>query len=717
MSIARLLTILLVLGAALPAQANGSLRRFALLVGVNDGGPGRPKLRYAVSDAHSFGKVLRELGGVAPRDLMLLEEADRATVERGLALLKQRVEEARRAGSRTEAIVYYSGHSDEEGLLLGRERFSYLDFRRSLQSLDADVRIAILDSCSSGTLARTKGGVRRPAFLLDASTSVRGQAILTSSAADEVSQESDRIKASYFTHHLVSGLRGAADSSRDGRVTLSEAYQFAFQETLARTERTRAGAQHPAWDIDLAGSGEVVLTDLRTTSAGLVLGEDLDGRIYVRDRNDRLVLELRKNAGERSELGLAPGPYSLIRERESGRWRAQVTVTNGTRRQVRAADFSPIATERTVSRGAGELRTVWANVSLVPPIQSNTAASADRVENHFSFGFLVARSAQLRGFGLSLVGNWIDEASYGVELGPAFNYNRGFNRGVQLAGATNIAGDGQIGWQIAGATNVVGTEQIGWQIAGGANVVSGEQTGWQTAGGANVVSGEQTGWQIAGGFNYATAQTGMQLAPINVAGGAHGLQLSVINIGGEVDGVQFGVVNVARKVKGLQFGVLNLGGEVEGESIGVLSLVRNGQLHAEAWSSDVSLANAGIKLGSRRVYTLFAAGYGSPARSGHIWTTGAGLGVHFPLGERWHIDTDASMHTVHAGDWNSSQSIAQLRGQIGYRIAGRFAVFAAPTFNVGFDFEGTAPETLTAFPGWQAGTVRLWPGLQLGIRI
>ena len=76
---------------------------------------------------------------------------------------------------------------------------------------------------------------------MDASSDMRGHAFLTSSAADERAQESDRIAASYFTYYLVSGLRGAADINPDKRVTLQEAYQFASQETLARTERSQAG--------------------------------------------------------------------------------------------------------------------------------------------------------------------------------------------------------------------------------------------------------------------------------------------------------------------------------------------------------------------------------------------------------------------------------------------------------------------------------------------
>ena len=78
------------------------------------------------------------------------------------------------------------------------------------------------------------------------SSDTRGYAFLTltSSSAEETAQESDRLKGSFFTHYLVSGMRGAADVSRDGKVTLNEAYQFAFHETLAQTVDTRSGAQH-----------------------------------------------------------------------------------------------------------------------------------------------------------------------------------------------------------------------------------------------------------------------------------------------------------------------------------------------------------------------------------------------------------------------------------------------------------------------------------------
>src|SRR5439155_1903876 len=103
----------------------------------------------------------------------------------------------------------------------------------------------------SGGLTRVKGMHAGPAIELDLANDLatRGEALLTSSTSDELARESDNLKGSFFTHHLVSGLRGAADQSKDGRVTLAEAYQYAYGKTVAQA----AGGQHPTFKYDLAG--------------------------------------------------------------------------------------------------------------------------------------------------------------------------------------------------------------------------------------------------------------------------------------------------------------------------------------------------------------------------------------------------------------------------------------------------------------------------------
>jgi hypothetical protein len=277
----------------------------------------------------------------------------------GLDLLTRRVTEAARlAGpnaARTEVVVYYSGHADEKGLLLGEDRYSYRSLRDRLDQIPADVRIAVLDACASGAFTRIKGGRARPPFLVDQSANMRGHAFLTSSAANEVAQESDRIRASYFTHYLVSGLRGAADLSGDGRITLHEAYQFAFSETLGRTVDSKGGVQHPSYDINMSGTGDVVMTDVRQLSATLVLGEDMDGRFFVRNAAQELIVEVYKPAGRIVSLGVEPGAYEVRVERERASLLAKVSVADGGRLVIDRPQFNPTKLEPTRARGDVEV--------------------------------------------------------------------------------------------------------------------------------------------------------------------------------------------------------------------------------------------------------------------------------------------------------------------------------------------------------------------------
>src|SRR4051812_37133854 len=85
--------------------------------------------------------------------------------------------------------------------------------RRSLvRGSAATFRILAVDSCRSGALTRVKGG--RPPFdiRIDEHLSEQGLVLLTSSAADEDAQESDALRGSFFMHHFVSALLGAADA-------------------------------------------------------------------------------------------------------------------------------------------------------------------------------------------------------------------------------------------------------------------------------------------------------------------------------------------------------------------------------------------------------------------------------------------------------------------------------------------------------------------------
>ncbi len=727
----RLIVLLTLLAAGVSAaETPATVRRLALLVGVNDGGPGRERLRYAVTDAQAFAKVLSELGGVALADRVMLLDTGRSGLMDGFAKMKAMAESAHASGaSRVEVLLYYSGHSDDEGLLLQGERVDYGELRRALMGLPADVRIAVLDSCASGAFARRKGGAARPAFLVDSGSQVKGQAILTSSSEDESSQESDRLGGSFFTHNLVSGLRGAADVTRDGRVTLNEAYQFAFHETLARTERTQGGAQHPAYDIELAGTGDLVMTDLRATSAGLVLTDGLEGRFFVRDETGVLVVELMKLPGRPTELGLAPGNYKVRRELDGGVSEANFVLTEGKRTPLAPADFSSVLREATVSRGGPEVRAeaqvaaptaevkasgsgrklVPVNVGLLPGVSVNAAAGGAPVENRAAVGVMNDGTALVGGLAVALVSNSYEEEVRGIELATGLNTAGGSVRGAQLSTALNVTSRDLDGLQMTAGVNVAGGNVRVGQLAAGLNVAGGSFRGFQGSAGMNWVGGAMAGVQATAGLNRAESVTGLQLA--------------VLNVSGDVTGAQVGLINVGKVVSGAQVGLINVAEEVRGVPLGLLTFEEKGQMHLELWSSDIQLTNLAVKFGGKYVYTTLMAGIGPDNRL-QRFSYGLGLGIHIPLGPRFWLDMDVAGNGVHPvkDPWRGENLLAQGRAMFGFQVAQRFAVFAGPTYNTYFLFNAVERAKVTTVPVRQHSfdadsAVQYWPGVQVGVRL
>ncbi|HEX8113562.1 MAG TPA: caspase family protein [Kofleriaceae bacterium] len=345
---------LLALPTSAPVHASSAaapLRRFALVIGSNNGGNVRERLRYAGHDAETIADVLRQLGGVDQVDLDLLSEPDARGLDHAFDVLSDRVRAERKRGQRVELVVYYSGHADETGILLGGAHYEYARLRQRIRDVPADVHIAIVDSCASGSFTRIKGGARKPPFLHDSSNQVQGFAFLSSSSADEDAQESDKIGASFFTYFFVTGLRGAADRNHDGKITLTEAYQFAYEQTLGRTQNTTHGPQHPAYDMQLSGTGDVVITDLRSTEATLVLPSALRGRVTVVDPSGRVAVELTKEAGEPLSLALPDATYAVHVDSGNGEFVATVTLARGGELAFDPGALHRTSPERTVARG------------------------------------------------------------------------------------------------------------------------------------------------------------------------------------------------------------------------------------------------------------------------------------------------------------------------------------------------------------------------------
>lgn len=694
-------------------------RRLALVVGSNAGAPGEVRLKYAVSDARRFASVLSDLGGVAKGDLIVLVDPSLQAMQEGFQRVRRTVAEAGSGGFRSEFILYYSGHSDDQGLHLGAENFAYESLRREIGGLGADVQVAIVDSCSSGSFTRSKGGASKPAFLFDASSDMEGHAYLTSSSEDEAAQESDKLGGSFFTHYFVSGLRGAADLDGKGVVTLNEAYAFAFKETLASTEGTRYGPQHASYDINLTGRGDLVFTDLRSTAAGLSLAPSLAGRVFIRDERGNLAVEVDKAEGKRMDLGLGPGRYDLALEKGPDRFRSTVLVSSGSRTSISPADFQWYGAVATTARGtlvepvaapAPEARPAPAPASISLGVLPNLTAGifSSGTDRNISINLVAGSSASVSGvevaalwnsdsrdvsgFQVAGLGNIVAGDVRAFQVSGVANWAGRDVRFSQLAGVANVAGGGVSGAQVAGLGNIAGlwdgrTEFVdgrrslrGVQVAGGANFSANGVQGLQLAGGGNWSRSRVSGVQVAGGFNHALMVSGVQVGTVNSVGTIAGAQLGVVNIAGTVKGSQIGLVNISERMYGIPLGLIS----IEKDGVKAFETMVGG-----AWDS-LGLV---FKLGTRHTYNLVEAGcsFGSdPA----LWTFGLGLGAR--LGAKplfLDFDLAARVGISSATAWTDFYSLApSLEGRVllglslgkSAVVAGGFVDLALPRDSSGY---------------------------------
>jgi hypothetical protein len=331
--------------AAPPPAAGQAAARFAVVAGSNRGNDPVKTLRFAERDAERFAEVLVRLGGFREENVQVLSGPSPRELLGALGELNRRIHEVvPERYPKAMAVVYFSGHADGVHLELGKDTLRFSKLRSLIEDLDADVKILFVDSCQSGGVTAYKGGHPGPSFDLVFSETIdaNGTAILTSSAAGEKSQESGRLEGSFFTHFLLSGLRGTADFDQDQRVTLQEIYQYTYSKTVAETSRTMGGAQHPTYDYQMTGRGEVVLTDLTRGETQLQFGPEMYGTYLVVTRETReVVAEVNKPRGSWRAVALPADDYLVASQRQGGVASAEVTVEQGKRVRLMESALRP----------------------------------------------------------------------------------------------------------------------------------------------------------------------------------------------------------------------------------------------------------------------------------------------------------------------------------------------------------------------------------------
>lgn len=371
-------------GTAL-AQSPAETRSYAIVVGSNPGGEGQETLRFAERDAANVAAVLKDLGGYPAGNVTLLLRPRGSELMTVLDRVESQLLADHARGLQSVVLFYYSGHAKAAALELGRDQVLLTTLRERIDALPATLKVVILDACQSGAFSGIKGVEPAANFSYNsvARLDAAGVAVMASSSSTELSQESERLGASYFTHHLLVALRGAGDGNRDGKVSLDEAYRYAYHRTLASTARTAVGRQHVTLETDLKGKGEVPLTYPAKADARLSLPATLVAEVVIQS-GDAIIAEVHKARGA-IELALPRGPYRLLVRQGDRLQQCDVALPPGRATALDLTGCRHVALEDEASKGgAMELGPRWRFEAGIGAGGGRSDAYVDRLD---AFGY------------------------------------------------------------------------------------------------------------------------------------------------------------------------------------------------------------------------------------------------------------------------------------------------------------------------------------------
>ena len=266
------------------------------------------ELISAVSyDAHLLTVMDRDTQTLYPRLTAVARPPSLKALRAAVTAIAAEIEDDRRSGRRSTLFVFFSGHgavvdgqSAALALLDGGITQQVL-YDEILDPLAADTVHLLVDACHAESVVRPRDtraetvtvAAADAQALLVRSTLARFPHVgaIVAAAGNTQSHEWDVLRHGVFTHELLSGLRGAADVNRDGKIEYSELYAFlgaANRDVADARARLAVVARPPdvdrrsvVWDLNWGRHDRVVRLTRVPGRAGLVRIEDGAGRLLV----------------------------------------------------------------------------------------------------------------------------------------------------------------------------------------------------------------------------------------------------------------------------------------------------------------------------------------------------------------------------------------------------------------------------------------------------
>jgi hypothetical protein len=234
-----------------------NVRIWAVVVGVADYNH-MPKLKYTDNDAYEYYSFLRSVegGGLSENQVKVLtdEEATRNNIL--IALQTQ----FKKADANDMVIMYFSGHGlegcflpyDYDGM---NNKLMHKEILSIFQQSKAKYKLCLGDACHSGTLtslaAKSPATVTLDRYYAAFDDSAGGTALLMSSKGEEVSLEDSGLRRGVFSHYLIKGLKGEADTDANKIVTIGELHKFVYEKVRSYTQKQQTPVITGDYDLEM----------------------------------------------------------------------------------------------------------------------------------------------------------------------------------------------------------------------------------------------------------------------------------------------------------------------------------------------------------------------------------------------------------------------------------------------------------------------------------
>ncbi|WP_020534593.1 caspase family protein [Lewinella cohaerens] len=199
-----------------------------------------PVLRYTDDDAYQLFAFLKSPEGGALPDHQIQLLIDEDATHQGILNAMRSV--FLRADDNDMILFYFSGHGlqgaflpvDYDGFA---NRLEHEEIRDLLRQSRAKHKLVLADACHAGSLlaARAPVHIALQEYYDALNASSGGTALLLSSKGEEYSLEDRGLRSGIFSHFLIRGLKGEANTNTDNLITIRELFNFVHQRTRQYT--------------------------------------------------------------------------------------------------------------------------------------------------------------------------------------------------------------------------------------------------------------------------------------------------------------------------------------------------------------------------------------------------------------------------------------------------------------------------------------------------